>query len=178
MSVRFRVAVALIAVALPAAAQHAASPYSGQQSRDIKALSDDEVKSLLTGAGMGLAKSAELNRYPGPMHVLEHREALKLSPGQRASLESLMQRHKDEARSLGARVVELERELDGVFAGGQAAAAAIDRILAQLGETTARLRGSHLKTHLETRALLTPAQVDRYVELRGYGGGDAHRHRH
>ena len=49
----------------------AASPYSGQETRDIKALSDDERRRLLEGHGMGMALPAELNRYPGPKHVLE-----------------------------------------------------------------------------------------------------------
>jgi hypothetical protein len=61
--------VAVFAVAL-AHAQNA-QPYAGQQSRAIKALSQDEVRQYLEGAGLGYAKAAELNRYPGPMHVLE-----------------------------------------------------------------------------------------------------------
>lgn len=177
MSARI-LAAAVVFAATPAFAQHAhhghahgaqpASPYAGQQSRDIKALSEDEVRSLLAGAGMGYAKAAELNRYPGPMHALEHAESLALSASQRDSLEALMRSHKAEARALGERVVALERELDGVFAGGNATPHAVDRVLAQLGEATAGLRGSHLKTHVATRGILTPAQVERYVELRGY----------
>jgi hypothetical protein len=45
------------------------SPYAGEQGRAIKALSQKEVSDLLDGAGMGYAKAAELNRYPGPMHT-------------------------------------------------------------------------------------------------------------
>src|SRR5688500_4929215 len=179
------VALLLALATQPVAAQHGghhshgspntASPYAGQQSRGIKALSDQEVKDLLEGAGMGYAKAAELNRYPGPMHALEHASVLGLTPAQQRDLEALMRRHKDEARQLGARVVELERELDALFASRKATAESVDRVLARLGEAGARLRGSHLKTHLETTALLTPAQVDRYVEARGYAG-EAHRH--
>lgn len=170
-------------VATPALAQHTGhSPYSGQQQRAIKALSDKEVKDLLDGAGMGFAKAAELNSYPGPMHALEHAAALELSPAQREDLGALMKRHKAEARALGARVVELERELDALFATKAASLASLDRVLGLLGEASARLRGSHLRTHVETTAMLTPSQVDRYVAVRGYadasaGGKDAtHRH--
>ena len=183
MSVLRFVALAVATVSMHAPAQHAGhSPYAGQQQRAIKALSDQEVKDLLDGAGAGLAKAAELNRYPGPPHALELAAALELTSAQREALEALVKRHRAEARRLGARVVELERELDALFASGAADAASVDRVLAMLGEANARLRGSHLKTHLETRALLSPAQVDRYVELRGYGGapaqdkGTAHRH--
>ena len=46
------------------------SPYAGEEAREIKALSTAETKSYLSGEGMGLAKAAELNGYPGPSHVL------------------------------------------------------------------------------------------------------------
>ena len=45
-------------------------PYAGQQARAIKALSDDDIAALRKGEGMGVAKAAELNGYPGPAHVL------------------------------------------------------------------------------------------------------------
>ena len=184
MRIATRCAAAL-AAALAASAlaqhQHGASPYAGQQSREIKALSEDEVKQLLAGAGMGFAKAAELNRYPGPMHALEHADALELTPAQREALDSLMKRHKAEARELGARVVAIERELDALFASRRATPESVDRMLRDWGEATARLRGSHLKTHLETTALLSPEQVERYLRVRGYAGeaaGGGHRHRH
>jgi hypothetical protein len=55
------------------------SPYAGQEQRPIKALSDQEVAALLAGQGAGFAKAAELNGYPGPMHVLELADRLALS---------------------------------------------------------------------------------------------------
>ena len=162
----------------PALAQHGshhspgnpgqASPYAGQQSREIKALSDQEVKDLLAGAGMGMAKAAELNRYPGPMHALEHADRLALSAEQREKLAALMQQHKAQARKLGERVVALERELDALFARGKATPAEVERLSVAIGEAQGRLRADHLRTHLETTALLTPEQVDRYVTARGY----------
>ena len=166
-----------------AMAQHGVhSSYAGQQQRPIKALSDKEVKDLLDGAGMGFARAAELNRYPGPMHALEHGAALELSATQRGSLTALMKRHKAEARALGARVVKLERELDALFASKAVNDASLERVLGLLADANARLRGSHLKTHLETTALLSPSQVDRYVAARGYSeagaGGKEGPHRH
>jgi len=145
-----------------------ASPYAGQQSREIKALSEQEVKDLLAGAGMGLAKAAELNRYPGPMHALEHADRLGLTSEQRERLGALMHRHKAEARKLGERVVALERELDALFARGKPTPGEVERVAVAIGEAQGRLRADHLKTHLETTALLTPEQVDRYVKARGY----------
>jgi Spy/CpxP family protein refolding chaperone len=150
-----------------AANEHAGhSPYAGQQSRDIKALSED-ARGYAEGAGMGFAKSAELNGYPGPMHVLENAAALALSPEQRRAIEFVMQAHKAEARALGAELLRRERELDQLFATRAATAATIDTKLFEIGLVQAKLRASHLKAHLATTALLTPQQVDRYNRSRG-----------
>lgn len=174
--------IALLVFVLSAAAafaQHGhqpAQPYAGQQHREIKALSGQEVKDLLEGAGMGYAKAAELNRYPGPSHALEHAAELGLSEAQREQLAQLLARHKAEARELGARVVELERELDALFAARKAQERSVDRVLEALGAAQARLRGSHLKAHLATTRLLTEQQVDRYAKVRGYADGQAGSH--
>jgi Spy/CpxP family protein refolding chaperone len=117
---------------------------------------------------MGMAKAAELNRYPGPMHALEHADRMELSAEQRERLTALMHRHKAAARKLGERVVALERELDALFSGGKATPGEVERLALAIGEAQGRLRADHLKTHLETTALLTVEQVDRYVKARGY----------
>ena len=70
------------------------SPYAGQESRGIKALSAQEVSDLLAGKGMGLAKAAELNGYPGPMHVLERAAQLQLTPDQTSKTEALFKKVK------------------------------------------------------------------------------------
>jgi Spy/CpxP family protein refolding chaperone len=46
-----------------------------------------------------------------------------------------------------------------------------------IGATQAALRQTHLKYHLLTVEVLTPEQMDRYAELRGYKGR-AHRGGH
>ena len=48
-----------------AGAGEALSPYTGQDKREIRALSKEEVHGYLSGDGMGFAKTAELNHYPG-----------------------------------------------------------------------------------------------------------------
>jgi len=149
-------------------AHHGAGPYAGQQARDVKALSDDEVAAYLAGAGMGLAKAAELNGYPGPMHSLENGEALGLTPQQRAAVEAVMRAHKEEARRLGEEVVRLERELDALFATHTATPDLVEAKLGRVAAVQAQLRASHLKAHLATTSLLTPAQVEKYKRLRGY----------
>ena len=161
-------AVAVCAMFTQAFAQGA--PYAGQQGREIKALSAQEVDELLAGQGMGFAKAAELNGYPGPAHVLEHAEALGLSAEQRRSTESLMRAHKERAKALGVEVVGAERALDQAFAARRVDAPRLAKLTGAVGEAQARLREEHLRTHIEQTALLRPEQISKYAELRGYGG--------
>jgi hypothetical protein len=165
----FLCVLSTLAVAAACADIPKASPYAGQEVRSIKALSEKEVTDLLEGAGMGYAKSAELNRYPGPSHALDLSTSLGLSDSQRSAIEEILRSHKAEARKLGGDVVQLERQLDDLFARGAASAEAIDAITARLASTSGALRASHLNAHVRTTQVLSAKQVDRYVELRGYG---------
>jgi hypothetical protein len=165
-------AAALLAAA-GAQAQHAghgaaATPYAGLQEREIKALSADDTKRLLEGQGMTLALAAELNGYPGPMHVLEHADALQLDAAQRERTQALMHTHKAEARELGARLVAAERELDRAFASRAISGPELAKRTAHIGQLQAELRAAHLRTHLQQTALLSAQQVDTYQQLRGY----------
>jgi Spy/CpxP family protein refolding chaperone len=156
----------LLSMSTLASAQ--ASPYAGQETRPIKALSDGEVKALRQGQGMGFAKAAELNGYPGPMHVIELARQLDLSAEQRAASQKLMDEHKARARALGERLIEVERELDALFAKRRADAAAVQAATRRIGELQAELRAEHLNTHLAQTALLDAQQIERYAQLRGY----------
>ena len=64
-------ALILAAMLWTAGASAQQSDYAGEQGRQIKALSAEAVSQYLSGAGMGYAKSAELNHFPGPLHALE-----------------------------------------------------------------------------------------------------------
>jgi Spy/CpxP family protein refolding chaperone len=159
-----------------ASAQHAHQPYAGQQQRDIKALSSDEVAGYLAGAGMGFAKPAELNGYPGPMHVLELADKLQLSEAQRAGVRGLMDAHKKEARTLGAKLVQSERDLEMLFRHGNVDQERLAATVEQAAKLQGEYRLSHLETHRQALALLTPQQAAAYVQLRGYAT-EEHRHR-
>ena len=169
-------AIAIVAN-LPALAQAQHSPYAGQEARDIKALSADEVTQYLAGAGMRFALAAELNRYPGPMHVLELADKLALTPEQRAATANLMSEHKAEASAIGGRMVEAERMLDQLFASGKADRAALAQQVSRVAALHGEYRLSHLDTHVRMRAMLTGEQVNRYVALRGYEGGAPLQHK-
>ena len=174
--------LAAVLAAAGAHAQHgghgAATPYAGLQSREIKALSPEEAQGLAEGQGMRLALAAELNGYPGPAHVLEHAEALALTPQQRSATQALMHAHKAEARALGAQLLEAERELDRTFAGQSAREEQVTRLSVSIGTLQGQLRAAHLRTHLQQTALLSPQQVAHYQRLRGYAGDNPHHQGH
>jgi Spy/CpxP family protein refolding chaperone len=169
----FRYAVvlslSLLLAAVAAATEQAPSPYSGQERRPIKALSETEIRDLAEGRGMGLARAAELNSYPGPMHVLELADRLGLSGAQRAASEALIPAMRDKAIALGTRIIAAERDLDRAFAEGSVDADNLRRQVEKIAALHGELRATHLETHLAQRAILTPEQIARYNALRGYG---------
>jgi Spy/CpxP family protein refolding chaperone len=159
----------VVAAALFAGPVLADTPYAGQQGRSIKALSDDDLAALRKGEGMGLAKAAELNGYPGPVHVLQLAAQLGLTETQRRDVQAIFDRMSAAAKPLGAELIERERALDQLFAKGDISPNQLGAATAAIGELQGRLRAVHLAAHLETRALLNPDQVARYQQLRGYG---------
>jgi Spy/CpxP family protein refolding chaperone len=146
----------------------AAQPYAGQQLREIKALSAQEQQDWLDGKGIGLAKTAELNGYPGPLHVLENAAALSLSATQREAAARLMAAHKADVKALGKQLIEAEQALDDAFRRGVPGDSQVSRLTQEVGTLQARIRAAHLQTHLAQTALLQPEQVALYQRLRGY----------
>jgi hypothetical protein len=165
------IAVLLLLVAGPAVAQqnhHAHSPYAGAQTRDIKALSEQQLADLRAGRGMGLALTAELNGYPGPLHVLELADRLQLTAQQRERIQELYAAMKSQAVALGEQLIADERELDRQFAQGTMTPGTLASLTAKIGDKQGQLRAVHLRYHLTTAELLTEDQKKRYAELRGY----------
>jgi hypothetical protein len=169
---------AAIPVAISAHADTPASPYAGHQARSIEALSSEDIDELRTGAGMGLAKAAELNGYPGPLHVLALAEELRLTPGQVRQVTGIRERMSAAAKPLGGEIIDREHELDGLFAQGQITPERLSAETAAIGALQGRLRSVHLAAHMETRDVLTPEQLDGYRQLRGYGDQNAAPHHH
>ena len=151
-------------------------PYAGQQEREINALSPEEVKQYQAGAGMGYAKPAEMNRFPGPMHVLELADKLDLTPEQRARTKTLMDGHKTEARAIGTKRVESERAIEMLFRSGKLDDTALAKSVRAAAVLEGEYRLAHLETHRRMRALMSDEQVARYVRLRGYEGAAAVSH--
>lgn len=172
-------ALCLIAFATIAYAGETTTPsqYAGQESRTIKALSADDVESYLAGKGMGLAKAAELNGYPGPSHVLALAGELNLSPTQKRQTEALFRAMEAKAKKIVGALIDEERKLDRLFASKAVTAESLTQTLRRIGELQAQVRQAHLESHLAQTEILTPEQVAAYMKLRGYGSPEMN-HKH
>jgi Spy/CpxP family protein refolding chaperone len=175
----YRIILALFVSSFAAAAQAATpTPYAGQETRAIKALSAQEIQAYQTGQGMGLAKAAELNHYPGPRHVLDLAKELNLSPAQKQQTEAIHAAMQSRAVTLGKQIVDKEAVLDRRFAEGRIDPESLRALLAEIAALQAELRYAHLNAHLRLRAVLDSHQIRRYDALRGYGSPHAGEHKH
>ncbi len=95
--------------------KHDHAPYAGLQKREIKALSDEQIKDLKSGKGMSLALAAELNGYPGPAHVLELADKINLTSKQKQQTQDLFKAMSKETKALGTQLIKEEKALDLLF---------------------------------------------------------------
>jgi len=152
------------------------SQYAGQEQRQIKSMSEQEIAALSRGDGMGFAKAAELNQYPGPKHVLELAGELGLSAEQALQTRKLFQGMQAAAVDLGERLIAAEAELDGMFATGTIDHQTLEDQLVLISELRSKLRFVHLDAHLQQKKLLSQHQIEQYVTLRGYHAGHGEHH--
>ena len=153
------------------ATREGAPPYDSQRAVEIKALSPDEVQEYVRGSGLGYAKAAELNGYPGPRHVLDLADSLALSPDQRRRVEASFRAMQAEAQALGQAYVTAEAELDRAFGEGRPDPERVRALTEASAQTEGELRAVHLAAHLDMMSVLTPAQVAAYNGLRGHARG-------
>ena len=121
---------------------------------------------IATGRGFGMAFAADQNGYPGPLHVLELRERLKLTADQVAKMEALMRGMFDESRPKSARLLAAEAKLRRLFADGKADDGMVRAAVADVERARSDVRLVHLLAHLRTRDLLTEEQRRAYHEAR------------
>jgi hypothetical protein len=151
--------------------EHAGSPYAGEEASEIPSLTTRQLDGLHRGEGMGMAKPAELNHYPGPKHVLDLAVDLRLSQEQRAEIERIRNAMLSEAIRIGERIIEGEAELNRRFAHGHIDELILEELSTQIAAHYGELRFVHLAAHLSTRAVLTADQIATYDHLRGYSLG-------
>jgi Spy/CpxP family protein refolding chaperone len=113
-----------------------------------------------------MAFAADKNGYPGPRHVLELKQRLRLTPAQEARTQALLEEMFGQSRPASARLLEAERRLERLFAGGAADEAAVARAVTEVERARADVRLVHLRFHLRTRDVLTAAQRDEYRRAR------------
>lgn len=152
----------------PAHSMQGHTPYAGFQTREIKALSSQQVEDLRAGRGMSLALAAELNGFPGPMHAMELATQLNLSAEQRTKIQARFVVMQKEAKDLGEQLIAAERELDSLFKSRQITPASLNSQTQKIAQIQGKLRAVHLGKHLEMVQILNSEQVSTYNRLRGY----------
>ena len=163
----------LIPMSIFSAADHSnQSNYAGEEKREIKSLSATDIEELKTGKGWGLAKAAELNGVPGPVHLLEMKEEIDLIAEQIRAVEDIYRKMKQEAVPLGLELIELERELNNHFANRTITDELLRQILQRIAQVHRQLRYVHLSAHLNTPDILKSEQIALYNKLRGYSSDD------
>lgn len=173
--------IAVLAAGFASAAVAAEPPhgrYAGQHAREIKALDPEFVDGLKRGAGLGFAKAAELNGYPGPAHLLELADRIPLSADQTDAIRAIFDRMQRDAITLGAALLTAEREIETAFRHGGLTSDRLDDLTAAAGAASARLRARHLSAHLAAAETLLPEQIAAYNRLRGYGAPHGQHRKH
>lgn len=148
------------------------SKYVGQEKREIKSLSEQDIEELKKGSGWGLAKAAELNGLPGPKHLLEMKREIELTSDQEKQIKKVYESMNTQAVQLGYELIALERELDSHFANRTIDERILRDLLDRIARTYGELRFIHLSAHLRTPDILSRAQIEQYNKLRGYTTDD------
>jgi Spy/CpxP family protein refolding chaperone len=148
------------------------SEYAGQEKRQIKTLSKDDIYDLQNGNGWGLAKAAELNGVPGPKHLLEMQGEIRLTAEQIRQIEEIFAVMKNQAIPLGNNLIEAEMALNLAFKKRAIDDARLLKLLEDIASVRKQLRYVHLAAHLQTIPVLKEEQISLYNELRGYDKDD------
>ena len=136
--------------------QHGHGHEGGHQAAEACSAEFDKV--VGEGRGFGLAFAADQNGYPGPLHVLELKDRLKLTADQEAKAQALLHAMFVESKPKSARLLEAEAKLRRLFADRAADDAAVRTAVAEVERARTEVRLVHLLTHLKTRELLTEDQ--------------------
>ena len=147
--------------------QHEHGHAGGHQAAQACATEFDKI--VGEGRGFGLAFAADQNGYPGPMHVLELKDQLKLTPDQQAKAQALMHAMFAESKPKSVRLLEAEAKLRRLFADRAADDAAVRAAVGEVERARSEVRLVHLLAHLKTRDLLTEDQRRIYHAARWSG---------
>ena len=118
------------------------------------------------GRGFGMAFVADQQGYPGPLHVLELKDRLRLSGDQEAKAQALLAAMFAESRPKSARLLSAEARLRQLFAAGTPDEAAVRTAVGEVETARAEVRLVHLMFHVKMRDALTDEQRRVYQEAR------------
>lgn len=120
---------------------------------------------LLSGTADEQKKVVEALGYPSPKSVLDLASSLKLTDGQRSSLNDIYNETVMRAKELGKQIVKIEEELFGALQAGLVSEKSVSDDAQQIGRLRGRLRGVFLVAHLKTKKLLSANQLDMFRKL-------------
>ena len=152
--------------------QQPAAPAAKKAEASHHAYLEMERGAIERGEGFGMAMAADKAGYPGPKHILQLKEQLKLTAEQESAVTALMDAMKEKARSLGQQILKAEQQLEELFRAGRSEAELREETY-RIATLRAQLRWVHLETHLAARKLLTGEQLADYQRLRHGGSGHA-----
>lgn len=145
---------------------HAGGPAGDAPHRAVQRSMEEMDGVLASGRGAGLAFAADQQGYPGPLHVLELKDRLRLTAGQEMRVRALLEAMFTESRPAAQRLHDAERRLRELFAGGRADDGAVTAAVADAERRRGELRLVHLRAHLSTRDVLTEEQRLLYHQAR------------
>ena len=139
---------------------------------EIRGISEDDIEGYRAGAGLGFALPAELNGYPGPRHILDFSDELKLNSDQLEEIQGLYDEMLPQAIDLGEQILQAEAELELAFREETITPEYLETQLDFIEGLRSGLRYVHLSTHLSTITILTTHQIQQNNVLRGYSDED------
>ena len=148
---------------------HEAGSSASPAHRRMQAALEERNGVLAQGLGAGLAFPADQNYYPGPLHVLELTDVLRLTAQQERQVEALQTAMFTASRPASKRLLESETRLRRLFADGIADEPRVRAATIETERAWAEVRLVHLFAHLKTRAVLSEEQRRLYHEAR-WGG--------
>ena len=162
---------AIAAVITMAAAEpvYGASAHRGGGHSDYRAVDrwlKEFDKVVGEGRGFGLAFAADQHGYPGPMHVLELKDRLRLTGDQERAMHRLVDDMLAQSRPAAARLLATEQQLRALFALGAANETAVHAAVVDVERTRTEVRMIHLLAHLKTREILSVEQRRLYHAAR------------
>ena len=129
---------------------------------DIRALTPEVVAQIEWGEGASLALPVERNGVPGPRHVLDLADDLKLSADQRTKVRAIYDAMTSAAILAGQRYLAAERALEAEFRAGTLSTGQLPARMSEVSRLQGELAAIHLAAHLQTAEVLTRDQVAAY----------------